>query len=92
MKDKLTVKEQARLTNMSERNVYKLRAVQLLRPDIADAYGRGELSLHQAWLKAEGREAPTTRDRLLSAWHAASNADKAELVAMIWDQIEGEEV
>jgi hypothetical protein len=56
-----TVRQAARLMNVSERSVYMARKVQRLRPDLADAVIRGEISLNRAYLIATGR--PSRRQR-----------------------------
>ncbi|WP_152529651.1 hypothetical protein [Aliihoeflea sp. 2WW] len=84
-----TVKDVARQVEMSERNVYKHREIiRLGRTDLIERMNAGELSLHAAWLAATGRQRPSSRDRLWSAWAAASVEEKAEFVVWIWDQFD----
>jgi hypothetical protein len=84
-----TVKDVARQTEMCERSVYKYREVlRLGRDDLIDQVVAGDMSVHRAWMIATGRKAPSSRDRLMKAWAAASKEDQAELVAVIWEMIE----
>lgn len=87
---RMTVKEQAASLELSERNIYKARLVHRTRPDLGAKVIAGEISVHRAWLEATGRAPPSTRDKLWSAWLAATDEDKAELVAMIWELIEAD--
>lgn len=72
----LTVKQAARLMNVSERAVYMAAKVQRLRPDLAEEIRAGRMSTNAALRIAEGKSKPTSWDRLVRAWNNASDDDR----------------
>ena len=52
LQTKITVRQAAQIMNVSERNVYKMKQVLALHPDLEDRIWSGELSLHKAYLTA----------------------------------------
>ena len=79
----LTVKDAARLMNVSERLVYMARAVQRLRPDLADEVDAGRMSVAKAHRIATCKAKATSWDRLLTAWNNATDDDRDRLVFAI---------
>lgn len=84
----LTVKDAARLMNVSERSVYMARRVLRARPDLADAIMRGELSLHAAAQIVGGAKAPDHFAALCRAWKGATEDEQARLLRGHGDAIE----
>ena len=76
----MTVKQAAAMLNISERTVYMARKVHRLRPDLAVKVLAGEMSLNEAHHIATGARKPTSWDRLVSAWNAATDEDRARLI------------
>jgi hypothetical protein len=79
-KAKVTTKQVTALMNVSERSVYTARKVMRLRPDLEPAIMAGRMSLNEALRVAEERVKPTSWDRLVKAWSAATDEDRARLL------------
>jgi len=79
----LTVKDAARLMNVSERLIYMAMAVYRLRPDLADEVDAGRMSVAKAHRIATGKAKATSWDRLLTAWNNATDDDRGRLVVVI---------
>jgi hypothetical protein len=57
-----TAKETAKLLGISERQLYKACASEILRwgrSDLMKKVQAGEMSIHEAWLEARGETEPT---------------------------------
>ena len=57
-----TAKETAKLLGVSERQLYKACASEILRwgrSDLMEKVQAGEMSIHAAWLEARGKRKPT---------------------------------
>ncbi|WP_117195113.1 hypothetical protein [Rhizobium terrae] len=81
----MTVKDAARLMNVSERSIYTARKITRLRPDLVSRIESGELSLNAAAKMITNRAGPTTYEKLIQAWNAASEDDQGRfLVAVGW--------
>ena len=81
----LTVKEAARLMNVSERSVFTARKIARLRPDLVPRIEAGEMSLNAAAQMLTNRPGPTAYEKLVKAWNAASEEDHVHfLVAVGW--------
>ena len=76
-----TVAQLAKLMNVSERSIYLARKVRRLRPDLVPAIESGELTLNAAIEQVEGKAKPSAWHRLVKAWNAASDEDRARLIA-----------
>jgi len=63
LQKKPTVKQIAAAFNVSERMIYMAGKLCRLRPDLASAVERGELSLHKALNIAEGKPPKAPRPR-----------------------------
>lgn len=81
MQSRMTVKQAARVMNVSERSVYTARAITRLRPDLVPAIDAGTMSLAEAHRIATGKSKATAWGRLASAWNNASDDDRARLIA-----------
>lgn len=77
---RITVKQAALLMNVSERSVYMARKVHRLRPDLAALIDAGQMTLNEAHSIATCKAKGTPWDRLVSAWNAASDADRSRLL------------
>jgi len=84
----LTVKDAARLMNVSERSAYTARRIHRARPDLHDAIMRGELSLHAAACIVDGDKAPDRFAALCRAWNRASEDEQARFLVILGDAIE----
>ena len=81
---KVTVKEAAKLMNVSERSVYMARKVlRSGRQDLIDALDKGEISTNKAVSMLENKPKPTKYDRLVNAWNASSEDEKARFLVAI---------
>lgn len=80
---RVTVKDAARLMNVSERLIYMAKEVERLRPDLVPRIEAGELSLNKALRLAKGKPKPTSWDRLVRAWNNATEDDRARLALWI---------
>lgn len=80
---RLTVKDAARLMNVSERMVYVAGVVLRLRPDLAAKVEAGTMSMNEAHRIATGKAKATSWDRLVRAWNNASDDDRARLALLI---------
>lgn len=81
----LTVKQAAILMNVSERSIYMVKKVLRLRPDLKNEIAAGKLSINAAHRIATNKLNPTSWDRLLTAWNAASAADRLRLWEAVHD-------
>ncbi len=79
----LTVKEAAKLMNVSERCIYMAAAVARVRPDLAAEVEAGRMSINRAHAIAKGKPTPTSWDRLVSAWNNATDDDRERLTFAI---------
>lgn len=89
----LTVKQAAKAMNVSERSVYMAMKIVRLRPDLEPLIAAGKLTLHKALKIAEGKDQeakPTSYDRLLKAWNAATDEDRERLVLAAMGRNDGE--
>jgi excisionase family DNA binding protein len=77
----MTVKQAAQALGVSERTIYMARRLGRLRPDLATRVRAGEMSVNKALQVAEGKTRPCTWDRLVRAWNAATDDDRARLLA-----------
>ncbi len=79
-----SVAEAAKLMNVSERSVYMARKVQRSgRQDLIDAIEKGEISVNKAVSMLENKPKPTKYDRLVKAWGACSEEEKARFLVVI---------
>ena len=78
----MTVKQAAELMNVSERTVYMAKKVLRLRPDLEPEIMAGKMSLAEAHRIAIGRPKPTNWNRLVRAWCAATDDERARLLAL----------
>ena len=82
-----TVKEQAEAWNMSERSVSMVRAIERIRPDLAEAAIAGRMSVHMAWQVANGRitapDRSTTWTKLIFAWNRARPDERQRFLEML---------
>lgn len=79
----LTIKDAARLMNVSERSVYTAKRIARLRPDLTAKVEAGEMSLRQADMIATGKAKPTSWDRLVTAWNNATDDDRGRLALLL---------
>lgn len=86
---RLTVRQAAQLMNVSERSVYKVRAIFRVRPDLEPVIWDGTMSIDEAHRVAFGRAKPTPMDRLVKAWNAVSDAERAMFVAHVTEANNG---
>lgn len=77
----MTVAQAAQIMNVSERSVYLARKVAGLRPDLVPAIESGVLSVNAAIEQIDGKKKTSTWDRLVKAWNAATDEDRARLIA-----------
>ncbi len=81
---KVTVKEAAKLMNVSERSVYMaMKVLRSGRQDLIDAIDKGEISTNKAVSMLENKAKPTKYDRLVKAWNACSEEEKARFLVAI---------
>lgn len=76
----LTVKQAARLMNVSERSVYMARTIVRKRPDLALLIEAGTMSLNEAYRLVTGKKKDTPFERLVRAWNAASPLDRRQFL------------
>lgn len=76
----MTVAEASKIMGVSERLVYMARKISRLRPDLVPAIEAGELTLNKAMEMATGKGKPSSWDRLVKAWNAASDEERQRLV------------
>lgn len=79
LQTRMTVKQLAKLMNVSERLYYMVQRVRRLRPDLLPEVEAGRLRVHAALCIAENRPKPTSWDRLVKAWNAATDEDRERL-------------
>jgi hypothetical protein len=83
----LTVKQAAELWGMSERSVSMVRAIDRIRPDLAQQAVDGRISVHMAWKVANGRitapDRSTTWTGLIYAWNRAREDEKERFLKML---------
>jgi hypothetical protein len=87
----MTVRDAARLMNVSERMVYMARELQICRPDLAAKVMAGELSVLAALRIAKPEKYSKKReplDALKNAWVRASAAERMSFLAWI-EQADG---
>lgn len=77
----ITVKEAARIMNVSERTVYMSRKIARLRPDLVPAIEAGALTLNAAMAQIDERPKQTSWERLVKAWNAATEDDRIRLIS-----------
>ena len=81
---KVTVKEAAKSMNVSERSIYLARKLlRSGRQDLIDAVKKGEISTNKAISMLENKPKPTNYDRLVKAWNACSEGEKARFLVAI---------
>ena len=73
----------SRLMGVSERSVRMVKRAVRLRPDLGPALRAGTISIREALRIAEGRAKPTSWDRLMRAWNAATEDDRGRLALII---------
>jgi len=84
LQTELTVKQAAELTGVSERMVYLARRLAGLGcPDLVQQCRDGTLSLNKALEIAEGRKPPTSWDRLVRVWNAATDDDRGRFIIYV---------
>ena len=78
----ISVREAARLMNVSERLVYDCRRLERTgRQDLVDAVVRGEMSVTAALIAAGARQRRSpTWARLVAAWNAAADEERQRLL------------
>lgn len=79
-KASLTVRQIAQLMNVSERSIYKCKAIMRVRPDLEGPIMAGTMSIDEAHRIAFGRPKPTPLDRLVKAWNAVTDDERAMFV------------
>lgn len=79
----MTVKDAARVMNISERTVYKASKVRQLRPDLGEELMAGRMSMDEAYRIATGKPKETSWDRLARAWNSATDDDRWRLMCLI---------
>ena len=70
----ITVKQAARVMNVSERLVYMARRIRHEAPDLAPAIEAGHLSLHAATRQLDARQGRT--QTMQRVWHRATTAER----------------
>ncbi len=80
---RLTIKQAAKLMNVSERLVYMVGRVKRLRPDLYERIKRGELSAHAATRIMDGPKPPDHFAALCLAWNRASEDDQARFLVIL---------
>jgi hypothetical protein len=86
----MSVKEAARLMNVSVRSVHLARELQRCRPDLADRCLAGELTLRQA-LRLAKPEKYAKRDKVeqwLAAWRAWSPDDQSRALQALAEALD----
>jgi hypothetical protein len=76
----ITVAQAAKIMGVSERSVYMARKISRLRPDLVPAIEAGHLTLNRAMAMITGKSKPSSWDRLVKAWNAASDEERQRLV------------
>lgn len=77
----ITVKEAARIMNVSERSVYMMRKIMRLRPDLIPDIEAGTLTINAAMDKINKKPPQTSWERLVKAWNAATEEDRIRLIS-----------
>jgi hypothetical protein len=86
----VTLKQAAQIMNVSERMVQKASVVMRLRPDLEPLLWNGQMSMDRAYRIARGlpeRTKPTSWDRLVQAWNAATDEDRERMMFKIMRQV-----
>ena len=84
LQTKITVPVAAKLMNVSERLIYMAMKVQRSgRQDLIYGIEKGEISVNKAVSMLENRPKPTSYDRLVKAWGACSEEEKARFLVVI---------
>lgn len=81
LQHRITVKQAAKLMNVSERSIYMAAKICRIRPDLEPEVMAGRMSLHEAYRLVTNRPRATKFDKLLSAWRNASEDDQARFLA-----------
>lgn len=84
MSESMTIEQAARMMNVSVRNVYKARELAATgRADLVEQVKAGKMSLHAALkaAKPSKHRTPNGCDRLMTAWHSATEDERAWFVA-----------
>jgi len=77
----LTVKQAARVMNVSERSVYDAgKLIATGRTDLIEKVERGEMRLNRALILAGVRAKPKKGNTLLNAWRKASESERNEFI------------
>ena len=81
---KVTVKEAAKLMNVSERNVYNARRlIRTGRADLIAAVKRGDMSTNKALTLAGEKQPASAYQRLIRAWNACSEDEQGRFLVHI---------
>jgi hypothetical protein len=84
---RLTIKQAAKLMNVSERLVYMCKRVRRLRPDLYERIERGELSVNAAMRIVDGTKPQDRFAALCRAWNRASDDEQARFLVILGDAI-----
>lgn len=76
----LTIRQIAQMMNVSERSIYKCKAIMRVRPDLEAPLMNGTMSLDEAHRIAFGRAKPTPLERLVKAWNAVTDEEREMFV------------
>jgi hypothetical protein len=79
----LTVKQAAKLMNVSERMIYMARKVCACAPELGDKILAGEMSMNEAYRLVTNKPKPTSWDRLVRVWNAASEDDHERFIVAL---------
>ena len=87
---RLTTRDAARLMNVSERMIYKIRQILRVRPDSGPLMRNGSMNAHEAWRIAFAKPKPTSWDRLVKAFLNATPDEQGQFIAIIDQSREAE--
>ena len=82
----MTVKQAAKVMNVSERGIYNARRlIRTGRTDLIAAVDRGDMSVNKALVLAGGKQPASAYQRLIREWNACSEDEQVRfLVAVGW--------
>ena len=83
LQPRMTVKQAARLMNVSERMIYMVGAIQRRSPHLGAELEAGRISVNEAYRLVTNKPKPTSWDRLLAAWNNSTEEDRGRLIRFI---------